>query len=81
MNKVVNVTVNVNANESDEIVVVGFDSAGIIRAVTKTIKEFAKEMAKQLRLYYPSVKCMTEEQFVELQNKEMEERRRRIKFA
>jgi len=60
----------------DEIVVVGFDSAGFIGAVSRVVKELAQSTAKQLRSHYLSVKCMTHEEFCQLQDKEMEERKR-----
>ena len=60
----------------DEIVVVGFDGAGFIGAVSRVVKELAQSTAKQLRSHYPSVKCMTHEEFCQLQDKEMEERKR-----
>lgn len=60
----------------DEVVVVGFDSAGFIRAVSRMCRELAQSTARQLRSHYPSVKCMTDEEFCRLQEKEMEERDR-----
>ena len=58
----------------DEIVVVGFNSAGMICAVSRMNKEFSQNTAKQLRSHYPSVRCMTHEEFCILQDKENEER-------
>lgn len=58
----------------DEVVVVGFDSAGMIAAVSRVCREIAQSTAKQLRTHYPSVRCMTHEEFCVLQDKESEER-------
>ena len=60
--------------ENDEVVVVGFDSAGFIGAVSRVVPEIAQSTAKQLRSHYPSVKCMTDEEFCRVQDKEKEER-------
>lgn len=60
----------------DEVVVVGFDSAGFIGAVSRMCKDLAQSTAKQLRSHYPSVKCMTHEEFCKVQDKEREERNR-----
>lgn len=58
----------------DEVVVVGFDKAGLIKAVSRVCKHYAQFTARQLRSQYPSVKCMTHEEFCRIQDKEMEER-------
>lgn len=60
--------------ENDEVVVVGFDSAGFIGAVSRMSKDLAQSTAKQLRSHYPSVKCMSNEEFCRLQDEEREER-------
>lgn len=56
-----------------EEVVVGFNSAGMIKHVTHTLKSCLGNFPKQLRNVYPSVKCMSYDEFVALQDKEMEE--------
>ena len=59
---------------ADEVVVVGFDSAEMIAAVSRVVRELAPSTAKQLRTHYPSVRCMTHEEFCILQDKENKER-------
>lgn len=58
----------------DEVVVVGFTSAGLIGSVTHIDKEYAANCAIQLRRAYPSVRCMSYEEFIKVQEKEQEER-------
>lgn len=58
----------------DEIVVVAFDTAGFIRTVSRVTRNLAQSTARQLRLAYPSVRCMTHEEFCILQEKERKER-------
>lgn len=60
----------------DEVVVVGFNSAGCIGAVSRVCKEIAQSTVRQLRAHYPSVRCMDSETFCKVQDKEMEERAR-----
>ena len=62
----------------DEVVVVGFDSAGFIGAVSRVVPEIAQSTAKQLRSHYSSVRCYTPDEFEALQDKEMEERKHGI---
>ena len=59
----------------DAVVVVGFDTAGRIGAVSKMDKQYADETARQLRRGYKSVKKMSEGDFQKILDKEMEERR------
>lgn len=57
----------------EEVVVVGFNSGGMIKAVIHMEKSCAENCARQLRRAYPSVKCMSYDEFVALQDKEQEE--------
>ena len=61
----------------DDLVVVGFDTAGFIRHVSKYGKEFkdlARHCAKSIRPHYKSVRIVTEMEFSKLLFKEALER-------
>lgn len=62
----------------DDIVVVGFGTAGDIKHVSKygaEFKESAKNCAKQIRRNYKSVRIVTETEFQELMEKDDERRK------
>jgi hypothetical protein len=66
--------------KNEEVVVVAFDSAGYISAVTSISPEYAQSTAKQLRKGGRSVKCMSREEFTALQEREAAERKSSISF-
>lgn len=57
----------------EDLVVVGFTTAGLIGHVSKygaEFKELAKHCATQIRPHYKSVRIVTETEFAEIQKRE-----------